>query len=89
MSQSISDPKEQIRFAQYLMDVSSFLEKKHSQFLGSIAAAEVICRDAKYVNFRRNITDAMESLVLFEKATQLYAGQLEQKGKLGMRFVEN
>lgn len=89
MSQCIADPKEQMRFAQYLMEASAFLERKHHQFLDSIAAAEVICRDEKYVTFRRNVTEAMESLAVFEKSMQRYAQQLEQKGILGQRFVEN
>ena len=89
MSQSISDPKEQIRFAQYLIEVSSFLERKHVKFLDSVAAVEVICRDEKYVTFRRNVMEAMDSLATFEKATQRYAQQLEQKGKLGQRYLEN
>ena len=89
MSQSISDPKEQMRFAQYLMEVSAFLERKHTQFLDSLTAVEVICRDQKYVTFRKNVSEAMESLEGFEKATQRYALQLEHKGKLGQRYLEN
>lgn len=88
MSQVIADPKEQFRFAAYLREVSNFLYRRRNQFQTSMNEACIVCQDSKYERFHKAVECALESCEQFEVLTVQYAAQLDQKSRLGDRYLD-
>ena len=88
MSQVIADPKEQFRFAAYLREVSDFLRRRRNQFQEALNEASIVCQDRKYERFQKSVECALESCEHFETLTVHYASQLDQKARLGDRYLD-
>ena len=88
MSQVIADPKEQFRFAAHLREVSDFLRRRRELFQVMLNEFSVVCQDRKYDRFQKSVECALESCERFETLTVHYASQLDQKARLGDRYLD-